>query len=165
VLDLQAALEYMNSTLTGLLSHCHMLHDVGYLESGLTASCESIVLGNEVVEIARRILQPFEVSEETIPIDLLKEIGPNETFLKTDHTLRHLRDFYYSPLIDRDRFQPWVAKGQKTMTDRLKSRVQEILAGHQPKALEREIMLEIGNLIQDEDRKYREGKTSQNANS
>ncbi|MHA2497616.1 MAG: trimethylamine methyltransferase family protein [Candidatus Hodarchaeales archaeon] len=164
VLDLQAALEYMNSTLTGLLSHCHMLHDVGYLESGLTASCESIVLGNEVVEIARRILQPFEVSEETIPIDLLQEIGPNQTFLKTDHTLRHLRDFYYSPLIDRNRYQPWHEKGQKTMTDRLKSRVQEILAGHQPVVLEEEIALEISNLIRKEDEKSHEGKTSQNTN-
>ncbi|MFW9916810.1 MAG: trimethylamine methyltransferase family protein [Candidatus Thorarchaeota archaeon] len=162
VLDLQAAIEYMSSTLTGLMSHCHMLHDVGYLESGLTASCESIVFGNEVVEIARRILQPFEVNEETVPIDLLKEIDLNQTFLKTDHTLRHLRDFYYSPLIDRDRYQPWYEKGRKTMTDRLKYRVQEILAEHQPVALEREIMIEISNLIRNEDRKYREGKTSQN---
>lgn len=147
VLDLQTAIEYMSSTLTGLASHCNMLHDVGYLESGLTASCESIVLGNEVVEIARRILQPFEVNEETVPIDLLKEISPNQTFLKSDHTLRHLRDFYYSPLIDRNRYHSWAEKGHKTMTDRLKDHVQDILATHHPIALDDEIAIEVDNSI------------------
>ncbi|MHA2233145.1 MAG: trimethylamine methyltransferase family protein, partial [Candidatus Hodarchaeales archaeon] len=151
VLDLQTAVEYMSSALTGLASHCNMLHDVGYLESGLTASCESIVLGSEVVEIARRTLQPIDVNEETVPIDLLKEISPNQTFLRSDHTLRHLRDFYYSPLIDRSRYHAWAEKGHKTMTDRLKDHVQEILATHQPIALEEEIAMEISNLIEKEE--------------
>ncbi|MFX0090325.1 MAG: trimethylamine methyltransferase family protein [Candidatus Hodarchaeota archaeon] len=147
VLDLQAAMEYMGSTFTGLLSHCHMLHDVGYLESGLTASCESIVFGNEVVEFARRILQPIEVNENTIPLDLLKKIGPNQTFLTESHTLKHLRDFFYSPLIDRNRHGKWLQKGGLTMLDRLKTRVEEILADHQSTPLDATITEEMTQVI------------------
>lgn len=149
ILDLQAAIEYMGSTISGLLSGCNMLHDVGYLESGLTASCESILFGNEVVEIARRILQPFTVNEETVPLELIKNIGPNQTFIETDHTLRHLRDFYYSTLIDRNRYRTWEEKGSQTMFDRLKDRVQEILSTHQPKSLNNDIKKEIDEIIRD----------------
>ncbi len=152
-LDLQAAIEYVGSTITGLLSHCNLLHDVGYLESGLTASCESIVFGNEVVEYVRHILKPIEVNKETVPMKLLKKVGPNQTFFEADHTLRHLRDFYYSPLIDRNRYITWDKRGRQTMSDRLKKRVQQILATHKPLPLDKTISEEIDNIIATEDRK------------
>jgi len=44
-------MEYVGSTLMGLLSGCNLLHDVGYLEPGLAASAESITFGNEVVVV------------------------------------------------------------------------------------------------------------------
>jgi trimethylamine--corrinoid protein Co-methyltransferase len=153
VLDLQAAMEYVGSTMTGLLSHCHLVHDVGYLESGLTTSCESIVFGNEVVEYVRRILQPIEINEKTVPMELLKEVGPNQTFLESDHTLKHFRDFYYSPLIDRNRFLAWYEGGHLVMFDRLKTRVKQILSTHRPLALNETIVEEIDNIIADEDKK------------
>ncbi|MHA2246153.1 MAG: trimethylamine methyltransferase family protein [Candidatus Hodarchaeales archaeon] len=153
ILDLQAAMEYVGSTMTGLLSHCHLVHDIGYLESGLTTSCESIVFGNEVVEYVRRILQPIDINEETVPMELLKEVGPNQTFFESDHTLKHLRDFYYSSLIDRNRFLTWGKGGHLTMFDRLKTRVKQILSTHQPLALNKTIIEEIDNMIADEDKR------------
>jgi len=147
VLDLQAALEYYGSTLMGLLSQCNLLHDVGYLESGMAASCESIVFGNEVVEFARRTLQKVEIDEESLAVEAIKRLGPGGTFLMEEHTVQHLRDFWYSPLIDRRGYQEWAGAGRQTMSDRLRARTREILASHEPVALDRSILKSMDDFI------------------
>lgn len=151
-LDLQAALEFFSSTIMGLLSQCNLLHDVGYLESGLTASCESIVLGNEVVEFARRLLQRVDVNEETLALETIKRVGPGGTFLTEFHTLAHFREFWQSPLIDRRIHDKWVARGRQTMSDRLNARTQEILSSHQPLPLDKSIVQSIDDFIDAKDR-------------
>jgi trimethylamine--corrinoid protein Co-methyltransferase len=135
-LDLQAGLEYLGSTLMGLLSGCNLLHDVGYLESGLCSSCESIVLGNEVIEFARRMLPEVEVDEESLATEIIKRVGIGGTFLMEDHTLGHLRDFWYTSMFDRRRYDEWDSAGRLTMLDRIRSRSEEILSNHRPKPLD-----------------------------
>lgn len=152
VLDLQAALEFQASTLSGMLSGCNMLHDVGYLESGLTASCESIVFGNELIASARRMLQEVRVDQESLAVNLIKRIGFEGTFLADRHTVKHLRDFRYSKLIDRQRYDAWAADNHQTMYDRLRTRVEEILSSHQPAALAESMVFRMEDLISARDK-------------
>jgi trimethylamine--corrinoid protein Co-methyltransferase len=154
VLDLQAALEYFGSTFFGLLSNCNLLHDVGYLESGLTASCESIVLGNEVIEFGRRILRKVIVNDETMSTEAIKRIGPGGNFFADTYTLRHFRDIWYSPLIDRNRYELWVNKGRLTMFDRIKIQTQEILVKHQPIPLNQDIFKDMSDFIKSQDKQF-----------
>jgi trimethylamine--corrinoid protein Co-methyltransferase len=146
-LDLQAGLEYLGSTLLGMLSNCNLLHDVGYLEAGLTASCESLVLGNEVVEFARCMLQPVPVTDDTLAVESIKRAGPGGTFLMEELTLKAFRSFWYSPLIDRKRHDGWAKSGSLTMYDRVKSRAGTILATHRPLPLDGAIAQEMAHLI------------------
>ena len=152
VLDLQAALEYFSATVMGFLSGCNLLHDVGYLEAGMTASCESIVLGNEVVEAVRRLLQKVDVDEENLAVEMIKQVGPGGMFLQEPHTRKHLRDFWYSPLIDRRRYEQWVSKGRQTMSDRLKARTEEILSSHEPLPMDESVRKSIDEFIAARDR-------------
>jgi trimethylamine--corrinoid protein Co-methyltransferase len=157
-LDLQAAMEYVGSTLIGLLSHVNLLHDVGYLESGLAASCESIVLADQVIEFARRMLQRVDVSEESLALQMIKRVGPGGTFLQEKHTLDHFRDFWYSPLVDRRRYGQWVDKGRQTMADRLKAQAREILATHQPQSMAESVIRSIDSVIAEQDKKAKSKK-------
>jgi trimethylamine--corrinoid protein Co-methyltransferase len=152
-LDLQAALEYFSATMMGLLSGCNLLHDVGYLESGLTASCESLLLGHEVVEYARRLLQPVDVSEEALAVSTIKRVGSGGTFLDAHHTVSHLHDFWYSRLIDRRRYSQWVNDGSQTMYDRLTEQAREILSSHQPVPLPESTLQRMNDLIGARDRR------------
>jgi trimethylamine--corrinoid protein Co-methyltransferase len=131
----------------GVLSGCTLLHDVGYLESGMTASCESIVIGHEVVEHARRLLQTVEISGETLAVETINRVGPGGTFLQERHTVRHLRDFWYSHLLDRRRYSQWFDDGRQTMFDRLKARVQDILSSHESVPLDESVVQSIHDLI------------------
>jgi len=146
-LDLQAALEYFSATMMGFLSGCNLLHDVGYLESGMTASCESIVFGSEVVEYARRLLQPADVNDETLAVQTIKRVGHGGMFLNDPHTVAHLHDFWYSPLIDRRRHSQWLADGGQSMYERVRPRVQQLLSSHEPLPLADSVRESIEGLI------------------
>jgi trimethylamine--corrinoid protein Co-methyltransferase len=146
-LDLQAALEYFSVTIMGLLSGCNLLHDVGYLESGMTASCESIVFGNEVVEYARRLLQKVDVSEEALAVETIKGAGPGGMFLMEPHTVAHLHDFWHSRLLDRGRHSQWVSGGRNTMSDRVQEQVLELLGSHEVAPLDGSVVQAINDLI------------------
>jgi trimethylamine--corrinoid protein Co-methyltransferase len=152
VLDLQAAIEYLGSAVIGLLSGCNLLHDVGYLESGMTASCESIVFGNEVVAYARRIIQPVVVNQETLATDLIKKVGSGGSFMTERHTFNHFREFWYSPLVDRHRYEAWAIAGKSTMSDRIHQRTAEILASHIPLPLDPAVTRVIDERISELDR-------------
>jgi trimethylamine--corrinoid protein Co-methyltransferase len=147
VVDLQAAMEYFSAAVMGFLSGCNLLHDVGYLESGMTASSESIVLGNEVIEFVRRLVQKVDVDEDSLAVEIIKRVGPGGAFLKEAHTRTHLRDFWYSPLIDRRRYTEWDMKGRLTMLDRLRQRVQEILSSHRPPPPDESVIRSIDDFI------------------
>ena len=152
ILDLQAAIEYLGSSMMGLLSGCNLLHDVGYLESGMTASCESIVFGNEVVAYARRIIQPVVVNPETLATEIIKKVGPSGTFMTEKHTHKHFREFWYSNLVDRNRHEGWVKAGSLSMFDRIRKKCADILASHHPPSLEPSVIQAIDERIATLDR-------------
>ncbi len=147
VLDLQAGLEYCTSTMMGLLSQVNMLHDVGFLDFGRLASCESILFAAEVIAYCRGTLQPLSIDSETLGVETIKQVGPGGTFLTEPYTVEHFREFYYSPLIDRRRHEQWVAKGSMTMTDRLHARARDLLASHYSSALDPSIIRRMDRLI------------------
>jgi trimethylamine--corrinoid protein Co-methyltransferase len=147
VLDLQAGLEYCSSATMGLLSQVNMLHDVGFLDFGRLASCESIVFADEVIAFCRSTLQPVAVDRETLGVETIKKVGPGGTFLTEPYTVEHFREFYDSSLIDRRRHEQWVAKGSKTMMDRLHERARDLLASHRPSALDPTVVKHMDSLI------------------
>ena len=68
-MDEQAALESLLSVLMAKLSGANLVHDVGYIESGLTTSFELIVLTDELVAMTDNLMKGIEVSDETLMLD------------------------------------------------------------------------------------------------
>jgi trimethylamine--corrinoid protein Co-methyltransferase len=136
VMDEQAALEAMLSVLMAKLSGGNLIHDVGYMESGLTTSFEMIVLTDELIAMTDHIMKGIDVSEDTLMLDELDKVGPGGHFLDTDQTLKRFHDFWLPGLLDRKRRLQWLDAGAETLGQRLNARVKEIIKEHQPKPLE-----------------------------
>jgi trimethylamine--corrinoid protein Co-methyltransferase len=117
------------------LSGGNLIHDVGYMESGLTTSYEMIVLTDELVAMTDHILKGIDVNEATLSVDELHKVGPGGHFLNTEATLGRFREFWYPGLLDRKRRETWMKKGATTLGERLNGRVKQIIAEHQPKPL------------------------------
>lgn len=147
VLDEQAALESLLSVLTAKLSGGNLIHDVGYLESGLTTSFEMIVLTDELIALADHFMKGIRVDPQALMLDEIHRVGPGGHYLNTDQTLRHFRDFWYPGLLDRQRRPEWLAEGSLTLGHRLNARVKEILQGNEGPALEADTKRQVEEIL------------------
>jgi trimethylamine--corrinoid protein Co-methyltransferase len=135
VMDEQAAVEATLSVIMAKLSGTNLIHDVGYMESGLTGSYEMIALTDELVAMADGMMKGVDVNENTLLIDDIDRVGPGGNYLASDYTLKRFREFWYPGLLDRKRRQLWLKKGGTTLGQRLNAKVLDILDHYQPKPL------------------------------
>ncbi len=147
--DQQAAAEAALSMFIETLYGVNLIHDVGYLESGKCNSLEQLVICDEIINYIKRFMQGVEVSEETLALDLIDEVGHEGDFISTDHTLQHFRDDWYPNLFDRNDFGGWQAAGGKTLRQKAQERIEEILspAGHQPEPLPPDVQQRIDEVV------------------
>jgi trimethylamine--corrinoid protein Co-methyltransferase len=89
----------------------NLVHDMGYIESGLTASYEMLVTMDEVAGLVGRLMGGIEISEETLALDLIDQVGPGGHFLGEAHTVRHFRENWYPTLLTGSTARPGRSRG------------------------------------------------------
>jgi trimethylamine--corrinoid protein Co-methyltransferase len=133
--DIQAGIESSLWILWTALSGANLVHDIGYLESGLTCSYEMIVICDEIIGFVRRLLGGIELTPETLALDVIDEVGPGGDYLSTKHTLRHFKECWYPSIIDRSSYQSWTEAGQPTAIERARQAARDAIANHTPEPL------------------------------
>lgn len=155
VLDQQAAIESAVSVVVAALSGANLIHDVGYLESGLLGSFDMLVMSNEVISLAKRILGGITVTPETLAVDVIERVGPGGQYLTQEHTRRHFRAETWLPtLMDRQMRRGWEASGRKTMADRVRAKVLDILEHHQPMPIPAEVQARLKAIVAEADARH-----------
>jgi trimethylamine--corrinoid protein Co-methyltransferase len=151
IVDQQVGFEAGYEILMQALSGENLIHDVGYMESGLTASWDAIVMCNDFIGAAKRVVEGFELSQEALALDVIDKVGPNGHYLTEPHTLKHFRQETWMPqLLDRNNYHTWRTDGETTLLDRAKRRVKEILDTHQPDPLDDGLLQELKKLANKE---------------
>jgi trimethylamine--corrinoid protein Co-methyltransferase len=136
VLDAQAGIESAFAVLAQGLAGLNLIHDVGYLDSGMVCSAEMLVMGNEVIGMAKRFIQGIRVDPETLARDVIEKVGPGGHYLQEKHTVRHMRDELWMPdLLTRQHRDVWRQEGAKDLAQRVRDKVLEVIEGHEPKRL------------------------------
>ncbi len=134
--DMQAAIECTLQVMFSSLSRATLVHDVGFLDCADIGSLEMLVMNDEIIAMARRIMRGIEVNDDTLMLDLIDKIGPGGEFMSTKETARLCRKEIWTPtLLDRQPWENWEAEGALETKDRVKSRLREILDTHQPPPL------------------------------
>ncbi len=132
VLDAQAGIESAFSILAQGLGGLNLIHDVGYMDGGMICSAEMLVLGNEVVGMAKHFIRGIEVNSETLARDVMQRVGPGGNFLQEEHTFRHFRQELWMPtLLSRQPYGIWQQEGAKDMAMRVQEKLKEILDTHE----------------------------------
>ena len=148
ILDQQAAIESTFSLLQAGLAGSSLVHDVGYMESGLTASWESIVMADEIIDEIKHFLKGIEVNKETLAVEVIDRVGPGGNFLTEEHTLKHFKEIWYPKLINRDTYENWVRDGSKPLGKVLNEKVKWILENHKPEPLSEEVKGKIKEILE-----------------
>jgi len=143
VMDEQAAADAVFSVMVALLTRTNLVHDVGYLEAGLTTSPEMIVFTSEVIAMMRHFMPGIKLDAEALALEAIHRVGPGGDFLTDEHTLDHFRELWQPSLFDRQRASGWRASGAKRLGDRLREKTLAIMDSHQPEPLSDAIREEI----------------------
>jgi trimethylamine--corrinoid protein Co-methyltransferase len=146
-LDEQAATDAAFSVLASLLAGSNLVHDVGYLEAGLTTSPEMIVLTAEMIDMLRTFMAGVSLDAESLALDVIHSVGPGGEFISTEHTMEHFRDFWEPTLFNRQRVEDWVEAGSKGLGERLQEKTVTILDEHEPEALPEDVREEIEDIL------------------
>ena len=139
--DSQAAYEAMMSLWPAVMGHGNMIkHAAGWLEGGLTASFEKMVMDAELLQMMADFLEPLEVNDDTLGLDAIREVGPGGHFFGTAHTLARFETAFYSPLIsDWRNFESWEEAGRPITFEHANRMVKQLLEEYQPPPLDEAI--------------------------
>ncbi|MDX1576200.1 MAG: trimethylamine methyltransferase family protein [Kiloniellales bacterium] len=143
--DAQAAYESVMSLWGAVMGHANIvLHAAGWLEGGLCASFEKMVMDAELLQMMAEVLVPLEVSEDTLALDAVREVGPGGHFFGAAHTLARYESAFYAPLLsDWRNFETWQEDGSRSATERAHRVYKQILAAYEAPPLEPAIAEEL----------------------
>ncbi len=136
--DAQAALETQMSlwgTMTGGADM--VMHAAGWMEGGLSASFEKMVMDADMIQMLQAYMQPIEVSEATLGLDAIAEVGPGGHFFGTPQTMERFETAFYAPMLsDWRNFETWAEDGSKTAYQRANTLYKQLLAEYQEPAID-----------------------------
>ncbi len=157
--DEQAALEAQISIETAFLSGASLVHDIGYLDSGLNGSLEMLVLCNEIIGMVKHLGKGITVNPDTLASDVIDEVKPGGNFLTHGHTHQHYKkEFYFPKLLDRHNIEAWTAKGKKTILDHVNEQLNYILENHESAPLPDGVEDKMKEIIKKADDKAAQNK-------
>jgi trimethylamine--corrinoid protein Co-methyltransferase len=148
VVDQQAALEAALTLFEDALVGGHLVHDLGYLESGLTESLAQLAICDEIVAWIKRSTAPIEVNDETLAVNEIVAMGADGQMLDTEHTYRHFRERWYPDLLDRRIYDEWQANGSKSLAQAAAERVTAMLEEHRAPALAPEAATAVRAIVE-----------------
>ena len=136
--DAQAAYETSLSLFAAIMSHGNLVnHAAGWLESGLSASLEKIVIDSEILRSWAWSMQKIEVTKDDLALEAIKAVPPGGHFFGSPHTMSRFEHAFYRPLVsDWRNFETWRDAGSQTATQRATGLWKRILAEYQPPPME-----------------------------
>jgi trimethylamine---corrinoid protein Co-methyltransferase len=146
--DVQAGYERGMQVLANALAGTTFIHlSIGMMEQMMTASYEQCLIDNEILDAAFIIARGIEVNDDTLAIDVIKEVGPGGNFLEHAHTGDNFRKYCWFPkLTVRDRYDTWKAHGGLDMRQRANVEARRILKEHHPAYIDDKTKAELDKL-------------------
>ena len=143
--DAQAAYESGMSIWGAVMGHANMvIHGAGWLEGGLCASFEKMVLDAEMLQSMAEFLQPMVIDEADLGLEAIAEVGPGGHFFGAKHTLERYETAFYQPILsDWRNFETWQEAGAIDATRRANRIYKQLLANYEAPPLDPAIAEEL----------------------
>jgi trimethylamine--corrinoid protein Co-methyltransferase len=136
MIDYQTAAEKLPVAMCSALSGANLIVLHGGVTGELAYNPILAVIDDDIAKTIGRMIEGFDVNDDLIGLDVIKQVGVGGTFLNTKQTRTLWQSEDYMPKVfDKTSYQEWVAGGKKTIIDKAKERMKEILATHSPDPL------------------------------
>jgi trimethylamine--corrinoid protein Co-methyltransferase len=144
-LDVQAGIEKGATLMIGALAGADTFGHTGICGTDHGASLEWLAIDDETMAYVKRMVRGFEVSPEKLAAEVVNAVGPGGNYLAEDHTLAHYRQELWAPdaTWTREAYATWAAGGRRTMGERVRARVRDILEKHKVEPLDDALAREL----------------------
>ena len=118
--DAQSAYESEMSLWGAVMGHANFVfHAAGWLEGGLTASFEKLVIDAEMLQMMAAYLDPLTIDEDSLAVEAILETPPAGHFFGSSHTLARYETAFYAPVVsDWRNYETWRDGGSRTAAER-----------------------------------------------
>ncbi|MFC1822140.1 trimethylamine methyltransferase family protein [Thermodesulfobacteriota bacterium] len=149
ICDEQAGFEKAMQSLILSLSGISFMAGGGGVHNEASLCIEQLIIDNDINGMIARFLQGIEVTDETLGIDVIEQVGLERgSFLKHPHTRKWFKQEHFFPhVINRLPHQRWEKTGSKDIVERARERAQEILQKHEPEPLPDEAEKELVKIL------------------
>lgn len=136
--DAQSTYETAFALQAAILSHSHLVsHAAGWLEGGLSACYEKIIVDAELIRHWAGILRPVEFTEDDLGFEAIRDVPPGGHHFGTAHTLARYQQAFYQPLLsDWSSYEAWTQAGSRDATQRATEIWQRVLEDYKAPALD-----------------------------
>lgn len=147
--DLQATYESMFSLWGAVMGGANLImHAAGWLEGGLRASFEKMVLDAELLQMICAALDPPALDNAALALDAISDVGPGGHFFGTAHTQARYRDAFHTPLLsDWRNYETWDEAGRPDPAQRTATLAREFLDAYEPPPIDEAIREELEDFV------------------
>jgi trimethylamine--corrinoid protein Co-methyltransferase len=156
--DFQCGYEKAIIALIAALSGINLQLVQGAIHGELTHHPVQAIIDDDLVGMIGRFLEGVEVSDETIALDLIAQVGPIPgEYLSKEHTRKWWRKEQFIPQVaDTLTYPEWMKKGKKSCLEYAKEKMEEILAKHKPTPLTGSQERDIEKILEDARKFYKD---------
>jgi trimethylamine--corrinoid protein Co-methyltransferase len=131
------------------LAGANLIYGLGMIEMGMTIDYGQMVMDNEFARMIKYLVQGIPVNDETLAVDVIKEIGVGKDFLSHGSTYKHMRTQSQPKLIDRRMREDWQTAGATDIYQRALEEARYILENHKPDPLPDDVPAAIRSLVEE----------------
>jgi trimethylamine--corrinoid protein Co-methyltransferase len=131
------------------LAGANLIYGLGMIEMGMTIDYGQMVMDNEFARMIKYLVQGIPVNDETLAVDVIKEIGVGKDFLSHASTYKHMRTQSQPKLIDRRMREDWQAAGGTDIYQRALEEAKYILENHKPDPLPDTVLSAMRSIVED----------------
>ncbi len=147
--DLQAAYETMMATWGAVLGGANLIyHAAGWLEGGLTASYEKLIMDVEIIRNMIEFLKPMNFDADELGLDAIKSVPAGGHFFAAEHTMARYKTAFHRPMLsDWSNYEAWAAAGSKDALQRATGIWQQALRDYQEPAMDPAVKEELAAYV------------------
>jgi trimethylamine---corrinoid protein Co-methyltransferase len=142
----QAGVDNTLSTFMACIVMSDMLLGVGLLHGSRIWSYAQMLMDCEIYSVVYKMMQGIVVDDENLALEAIAAVGPGGNFLSQKHTRKHMKELFTPQFMDRRPYNEWEAKGDEA-ADWALEKARQILANHQPTALDPALDKELQRII------------------
>ncbi len=146
---IEAGMQSAFNTIPTILAGSLGIECFGILSGAETGSPVQLVMDNEYAGALKRFARGFEVNEDTLAFELIKEAGPGGFFAGTEHTALHYRKEHWQPeIFSREGLNSWLAAGKTVDVDIARNICEHIFQEYHPRGIDESTEKQLVKIIE-----------------